>query len=119
MEQNNTQKPLKKVFKKGDSLAVYFTREFMRKVSKLVEKANKKSFGKKIRPKAILENLFHLADEKLLEKVVKKAQENSLSHNDKREAFIKERLSKFNGSKEQMELKMMEIFDQYLSENQT
>ncbi len=119
MEQNNISRPVKKVSKKSDSSTVHFNRDFMRKVSRLVERANKKSFGRKVKPRAILENLFHLADEKLLERVVKKAQEDSLSHNDKREAFLKERLTKFNGSREKMELKMMEIFDQYLLQNQT
>ena len=83
-----------------------------------MEKANKKPFGEKIKSRAILENLFNLADEKLLENVIKKAQEESLSHCDKREVFINEKLSKFNGSKEKLELKMMEVFDQYLSQNQ-
>ena len=119
MEQNNSQKPVKKVQKKWDYSTVHLNRDFMKKVLRLVERANKKSFGKKVNSKMILENLFYLADEKLLEKVVKKTQEDSLSHNDKREAFFKERLSQFKGSKEQMELKMMEIFDRYLSENQT
>ena len=119
MKQNNTPKPLKKVSKKVDYSTVHLNRDFMRQVSRLAEKANKKSFGKKVSSKMILESLFSLADEKFLEKVIKKAQENSLSLNDRREIFFKERLSKFNGSKEQMELKMMEIFDQYLLQNQS
>ncbi len=119
MEQNNIQKPVKKVSKKVDYSTVRLNRDFVRQVSRLAEKANKKRFGRRVRPKDILESLFRLADESLMEKAIKKAQENSLSLDDKREAFIRERLPKFNGSKEQMELKMMEIFDQYLSENQS
>ncbi len=126
MEQDNilkTPRPkpttTKKAPRKNDYSTVRFNRDFMKKVSKLVDRANKKSFGRKIKPGMILESLFSLSDEKLLEKAIKKAQENSLSLNDKREVFFKERLTKFNGSKEQMELKMMEIFDQYLSENQS
>ncbi len=119
MEQDNILKPARKASKKSDSSAIRFHRDFMRKVSKLVDRANKKSFGKTMRPGAILENLLHLADDKLLEEVVKKTQEDSLSHNDKREVFLREKLTKFNGSKEQLELKMMEVFDQYLSQNQS
>ena len=119
MEQNNIQKTVKKTLKKQDYSTVRLNRDFMKKVSRLVDKANKKSFGKKVNSKMILESLLSLADEKLLEKVIKKTREDSLSHNDKREAFLRERLAKFNGSKEQMELKMMEIFDQYLLQNQT
>ena len=120
MEQhNNIIKPVRKSPKKRDSSAIRFNKDFMKKISRLVEKANKKSFGRRVKPKAILENLFYLADESLLGRVIKKAQEDSLSHNDKREAFLKERLANFSGSREQLELKMMEVFDQYLSQNQT
>ena len=116
MEQDNIKKS-KKTAKKNDFLTVRFGRDFMRKVSKLVERANRKPFGRKVRARMILESLFSLADEKLLEGAVKKAQEDSLSHTDKREAFLKEKLSKFGGSREQLERKMMEVFDQHLSQN--
>ena len=120
MEQdNNIAKPVRKSPKKSDSFAVRFNKDFMRKILRLVEKANKKSFGRRVKPKAILENLLHLADDSLLARVIKKAQEDSLSHNDKREAFLKERLANFNGSREQLELKMMEVFDQHLTQNQS
>ena len=72
---------------------------------------------RKIKPKVILINLLKLATPQLLDEVVKRSQEDSLSHNDKRELFIKEKMSKFRGSKEQLEAKMMEVFDQYLSQN--
>ncbi len=117
MEQNNTSKPIKKAVKKTDSTAIRFDKAFMRQIARLVDRANKKPFGRKVKPKAILENLLKYADEKLLENVVKQAQEDSLTHTDKRELFLKEKLSKFSGSKEQLELKMMEVFDQYLSQN--
>ena len=119
MEQSKIPTSVRKVTKKNDSSSVRFSKDFMKKVSKLVDRANRKSFGKRVKLKMILESLFNLADEKLLEDSVKKAQENSLSHSDKREAFLKERLSTFNGSKEQLELKMMEVFDQHLSQNQS
>ena len=118
MEQHNTPTSVRKVTKKGDSSSVRFSKNFMKKVSKIVDRANRKSFGRRVKPNMILESLFNLADEKLLEASVKKAQEDSLSHSDKREAFLKEKLSKFSGSKEQLELKMMEVFDQYLSQDQ-
>ena len=108
----------KKTPKRSDSSGIRFNKNFMKKILKLVDRANKKTFGRKVVPRVIIENLLHLADEKLLDHVIKKAQENSLSLSDRREVFFRERLSKFNGSKEQMELKMMEIFDQYLSQNQ-
>lgn len=117
MEQNTTTKNVNKNLKKNDSSAIRFDKVFIKQVSRLVEKANKKQFGKKIKSKAILENLLKLADEKLIEHVIKQSQEESLTHNDKKEIFLKEKLSNFSGSKEQLELKMMEIFDQYLSQN--
>ena len=126
MEQNNLSRPIepkaepaRKAPKKSDSFTVRFDKSFMKKVSRLVDRANKKPFGRKIRPRVILETLLGLADEKLLESVVKKAQEDSLSHNDKKEAFLKEKLSKFGGSKEQLELKMMALLNQHLSQNRT
>ncbi len=119
IEQDNILNPVRKVTKKSESSMIRFHRSFMRKISKLVDRANKKPFGRKVKPGDILENLFHLADDSLLAKTVKKTQEDSLSHSDKREVFLMEKLSKFNGSKEQLELKMMEVFDQYLSQNQS
>ena len=119
MEQNNISSPVRKVTKKNDSSSVRFSKNFMKKVSKLVDRANRKSFGRSVKPNMILESLFSLADNSLLERVIKKVQDESLSHSDRREAFLKERLAKFNGSKEQMELKMMEVFDQHLSQNQS
>ncbi len=125
MEQNHISKKrepkpalAKKTPKRRDSFGIRFNKEFMKKISKLVDRANKKPFGKKVVPRAIIENLLHLADDKLLDNIIKKSQEESLSHNDKREIFLKEKLSQFSGSKEQLELKMMEVFNQYLSQNQ-
>lgn len=117
MEQTSTTKQTKKVTKKNDSSAIRFDKTFMRQIARLVEKANKKPFGRKVKPKAILENLLKLADENLLDKVIKQAQDDSLSHSDKREIFLKDKLSNFSGSKEDLEMKMMEVFDQYLSQN--
>ena len=119
MEQDNISKPVRKAPKKSDFSVIRVNKDFTRRVSKLVDRANKKLFGRKVKARAILENLLHFADKKLLENVIKKAQEESLSHNDKKEAFLKEKLPKFNGSKEQLELKMMEVFDLYLSQNRS
>ncbi len=119
MEQSNISTPIRKAPKKSDSSTIRCHRSFMRKVSKLVDRANKKSFGRKVKTGGILENLLYLADEKFLEKVITKAQEDSMSHNDRREVFLRKKLTQFHGSKEQLELKMMEVFDQYLSQNQT
>lgn len=116
MEQNTENKTVKNATKKTDSTAIRFDKAFMKQISKLVDKANKKQFGRKVKPKSILVNLLKMAEPSLLENVVKKSQEESLSHNDKRELYLKERISKFSGSKEQLESKMMEVFDQYLSQ---
>lgn len=117
MEQNIENKNTKTISKKVSSGTIRFEKGFMKDINKLVDKANKKEFGRKIKPKVILINLLKLATPQLLDEVVKRSQEDSLSHNDKRELFIKEKMSKFRGSKEQLEAKMMEVFDQYLSQN--
>ena len=70
-----------------------------------------KAFGKKIYPKDIIINLFELSDEAIVQKAIKKSQEESLTHKDKRELFIKESAAKFGGSPEQVEAKMMELMN--------
>jgi len=87
--------------------------------SKLVDKANKKQFGRKVKPKNLLVNLLNLADDNLIENVIKKSQEDSLSHSDKRELFLKKHMEKFSGSKEDFEEKMMELMSGFLSQNLT
>ena len=100
MEEKNISQPPKKTVKRRGYSVARLDKDFMRKISRLAERANKKRFGRRVRSKDILESLFSLADDSLLDQVVKKAQENSLSLDDKREAFLKERLGKFDGSKE-------------------
>jgi hypothetical protein len=118
MEQNTTNKTVKTTTKKTDSVAIRFDKAFMKQVSKIVDKANKKPYGRKIKPKAIIVNLLGLIDENLLDKVIKKSQQESLTIKDKKDKFIKENLAKFGGSVEEMETKMMEHFMGYLSQNQ-
>lgn len=102
---------------KNESTSIRFDKAFVKELSKIVDKANKKAFGKKIYPKDIIINLFELSDEAIVQKAIKKSQEESLTHKDKRELFIKESAAKFGGSPEQVEAKMMELMNSYLSQN--
>jgi hypothetical protein len=99
---------------KNESTSIRFDKAFVKKLSKIVDKANKKAFGKKIYPKDIIINLFQLSDEPTLQKAIKKSQDESLTHKDKKELFIKESAAKFGGSPEQVEAKMMELMNNYL-----
>ena len=119
MEQNIENKTPKTTQKKNDSTAIRFDKVFMRQVTKLVDKANKKQFGRKVKPKAILVNLLNLADEKLLEKTIQKSQEESLTQSDRKEMFMKENLGRFKGNKEEFEQKMMELMSGFLSQSPT
>jgi len=119
MEQNTANKTSKSTAKKADSTAIRFDKVFMKQVSKLVDKANKKQFGRKVKPKNLLVNLLNLADDNLIKNVIKKSQEDSLSHSDKRELFLKKHMEKFSGSKEDFEEKMMELMSGFLSQNLT
>ena len=116
MEQTSTTKQTKKVAKKNDSSAIRFDKTFMRQISRLVEKANKKPFGRKIKPKDIVKTLFSLVDDSLLEKVIKKVQEESLTIDNKKEIFFKKHINQFEGSKEKFEEKMMELMKGFLSQ---
>ena len=117
MEQNTLNKTVKSNAKKTDSSAIRFDKAFMKAILKIVDKANKKPFGRKVKPKNILVNMLALLDENLVNKVIKLSQEDSLTHKDRKELYIKKNLSKFGGSIEEMEVKMMEFFDGYLSQN--
>ena len=119
MEQNIENKTPKITQKKNDTTAIRFDKTFMRQVTRLVDKANKKQFGRKVKPKAILVNLFNLADEKLLEKTIQKSQEESLTQSDRKEMFMKENLGRFKGNKEEFEQKMMELMSGFLSQSPT
>jgi len=118
MEQNTVTKTAKTNTKKADSVAIRFDKAFMKQVSKIVDKANKKQYGRKVKPKTVLVNLLSLVDESLIEKVIKKSQQESLTLKDKKDKFIKDNLAKFNGTKDEMEEKMMEYFEGFLSQNQ-
>ena len=59
-------------------------------------------------------NLFEMADEKLIEKAIKKAQDDSLSQRDRQELFIKENVGKFGGNRAQFEAKMQELMEGFL-----
>ena len=116
MEQNNTSKSIKKAAKNTDSTAIRFDKSFMRQVTRLVDRANKKPFGRKIKPKDIVKTLFSLVDDSLFEKVIRKVQEGSLTIDNKKEIFFKEHINKFEGSKEEFEEKMMELMKGFLSQ---
>ena len=117
MEQNTVNKTAKTTTKKTDSVAIRFDKAFMKQVSKIVDKANKKQYGRKIKPKAIIVNLFSLIDEKLIDKTIKMAQEESLTNKDQDTIFLKENLSKFSGTKEEFDKKMKELMSSFLSQN--
>lgn len=112
---NNTTR--KVLSKRSEPTTIRFNRVFMKQIGKLVDKANKKQFGRKIRPGAIVENIFKLIDESLIDKAIKKTQEESLRPKDKKEIFLKENLGKFKGTKEEFEEKMMELMGVFISQN--
>lgn len=118
MEQNIENKTPKSNQKKVESTAIRFDKAFMKQVTRLVDKANKKQFGRKVKPKTILINLLSLADDRLIEKTIKKSQDESLTLSDRKEMFMKEHLGKFKGSKEEFEQKMMELMSGFLTQNQ-
>ena len=117
MEQNTENKTIKAPKKKNDTTAIRFDKAFMRQVTKLVDKANKKQFGRKVKPKNMIVNLLRLADENLIEKVVKKSQEESLTNKDQDAIFLKENLGKFSGTKEEFDQKMRQLMASFLSQN--
>lgn len=102
---------------KNESTSIRFDKSFIKKLAKVVDKANKKPFGKKIYAKDILVNLFEITSDENIQKVIAKCQEDSLTHKDKRELFIKQSAAKLGGSPEQVEKKMMELMNSYLSQN--
>lgn len=73
MEQDNSiANPVKRVSKKHGSSAIYFDRDFMKKILRLTEKTNKKSFGRKVKSKDTLEKLLQLVDVRISVKWAKK-----------------------------------------------
>ena len=117
MEQNTTSKISKNNTKKNESTAIRFDKEFMKKLKRIVDKANKKPMGKKVMPRHIVTILFELVEESLIEKVINLAQEQSLTINNKKDIFTKKNAAKLGMSKEELELKMMEVFESHLSQN--
>jgi len=117
MEQNTINKSTNTTSKKTESVAIRFDKSFMKQISKIVDKANKKQYGRKIKAKSIIVNTISILDEKLIDKVIKKSQEESLSANDKKDMYMKENLTKFKGSKEEFEQKMMELMTGFLSQS--
>jgi hypothetical protein len=117
MEQNTINKSTNTTIKKTESVAIRFDKSFMKQIPKIVDKANKKQYGRKIKAKSIIVNTFSILDEKLIDKVIKKSQEESLSANDKKDMYMKENLTKFKGSKEEFEQKMMELMTGFLSQS--
>ena len=118
MEQNQKNNVVKKVNNQNDSSVIRFDKTFMKSIKKHVDKANKKQFGKIVRAKHIITHLVALADNDLINKAIQYAQEDSLSLSDKKDLKFKENMSKFGGSREKYEEKMMELMDQFLLQNQ-
>ena len=99
---------------KRASSSIRFGHQFIKQVKRVVDKANKKDLGRKVKLNSVLEEVFNQADEALIEKVIKICQEKSLSSEDKKTNFIKEKLSKFKGTREEFDQKMMELMEEYL-----
>lgn len=102
---------------KNESTSIRFDKNFIKKLAKVVDKANKKPFGKKIYAKDILVNLFEVTNDDTIQKVIAKCQEDSLTHKDKKELFIKQSAAKLGGSPELVEEKMMELMKNFLSQS--
>lgn len=116
MKQAEATKTLKKANKSNNLMAIRFNNPFIAKLKKLVDRANKKSYGRKVKPSHIITQLFFLSDEVLKEKVIKQAQEESLTLKNREELFEKENLNKFGGSKEEFNEKMRELMGVHLSQ---
>lgn len=117
MEQKIDNKKTTPTAKKVDSTSVRFDKAFMKKVQRFVDKANRKQFGKKVRVNNFFVNLLNLADESLIEKVIKKSQDESLRLDDRKDINFKNNLSKFGGSRQKYEEKLMELMDKFVAEN--
>lgn len=102
---------------KNESTSIRFDKVFVKKISKLVDKANKKTFGKKVYPKDIISKLFELSDESMIQKAVNESQEDSITHKDRKKMFLKEFASKVSGGVEALESEMMELLKQKYSQN--
>lgn len=94
--------------------AIRLDRPIMRQLMKLVERSNRKQFGRKIKTKSFLQNLINLVDDELIDKTIKRSQEESLTHSDRQEISFRRNLSLFAGSKDKYEEKLMELMDNYL-----
>jgi hypothetical protein len=110
MEQNSTNKVQKSNAKKHESVAIRFDKAFIKQINRLVDKANKKQFGRKIKSKNIITSLFEISETILIEKAIERSQQKSLTHKDDKEKFLKEQVSKLGGTVESIEKKMMELF---------
>ena len=117
MKQKKLEKEEGVKVRSSDKKCVYFDKEFSKKITRLVEMANKKTLGRKIRIKDFIIMLLDTARSDLIEEVIRKVQDNSLSVVDKRELFIKENLNRFGGNRDEMEKMMMKLMDGYLSQN--
>lgn len=119
MEKKTVEKKIEKETKPSKTLSTQNLRVdkiFVKKLQRIVEKANKKEFGARITPKDVLAQFLELSDTKLIERVIRKVQDDSLSHDDKKKLFIKSNATKFGGSKEKLEQKMMELMEGFLTQ---
>ena len=117
MEQSVSNNVVRPQIAKRASSSIRFNTQFIRKVKRVVDKANRKDLGRKIKLNDVLEQFFLQADEDLIQKVITICQENSLNAEDKKTKFIKEKLSKFNGTRQEFDFKMMELMENFLESN--
>lgn len=114
MEQSVSNGVVRPKTTKRTSSSIRFKHQFIKQVKRITDKANKKDLGRRIKLSEVLEQIFNQADEALIEKAIKICQEKSLSPEDKKAIFIKDKLSQFQGTREEFDQKMMELMENYL-----
>lgn len=116
MTEQTTVQKVKSNVKKTDSVVIRFDKSFMKQLTKIVDKANRKQFGRKIKPKNIIVELLNLADESLISKVLNNVQDKSLSTKDQKAILYKNIAGKFKGSIDELELKLLQKYAQEMSQ---
>ena len=118
MEQKKLEIVAKVKEKKKDYGIIRVDQALLKRVKRLVDKANKKSLGKRVKARDILANLLDVVGEEVIGKAIKIAQEKSLSFKEKQEAFVKANMGRFKGDREQFERKMVELMGDFLGAKQ-
>jgi len=93
MNNQQTKTVVKKKVKKNDSSTIKISKETKRELSRVLSKANRKDFGKRVRGDKVL----LLALQQIGETHIKELQNSSLSNEDKLEMKYREYISK-NGN---------------------